>query len=92
MSNEDMMRAGMARRASQSCPTGGGRSNGGRVAKAAYASGGNVQGGNTPPPLGGTWAAPKGPQQPSDSAASAATTATKPHGLFAGGGRVRAGR
>ena len=36
MSNEDMMRAGMARRASQTCPAGGGRSNGGRVAKAAY--------------------------------------------------------
>ena len=30
------MRAGMARRNSQTCPAGGGRSNGGRVAKAAY--------------------------------------------------------
>lgn len=36
MSNEDMLRQGMARRASIVAPAGGGRSNGGRVAKAAY--------------------------------------------------------
>jgi hypothetical protein len=86
VSNEDMMRAGMARRNSQCCPAGGGRSNGGRVAKAAYANGGDVSA-----PLGGSWGAPKAPMQRDDAGQDATQAAQKPRGLFSGGGRVKGG-
>jgi hypothetical protein len=52
-----MYRAGRARQGGKACPSGGGMSNGGRVAKMAYASGGRVD--DTPPKPSMQWERPK---------------------------------
>lgn len=46
MDCEAMMRAGQARRTAKKAPEGGGYANGGRVGKAAYAQGGQVEKGS----------------------------------------------